>query len=166
MSNLNGLFSFVNAIPFLGNVEPVYIKTFSNKVRNTVIRCWLKNSPPEPPVPFEFDQNFNGKLPIPVIKEKSELIHTHLEVRVMNKEESECLIRFLVWNGPADQGIQVAVPNDKRRDIDAIARDLMHTRRRIAANIDPLDLSIHYVSDEYYIKVNSDAYYPLDCMYN
>jgi hypothetical protein len=163
------MINFINAVPFLASPpEPAFIASFHNCVPDAVIDCWVKQAPPAVPQPINFAEAMpdGTTMAIPRIASYDDLLSTHTEVRIMNPMGARCLQRFLLWNGPHEaDAVYVGVPNDRRRNIDFMPRDLRQTCRRIAKSTGAIDLAVTFISGEYYIKINGDRYYPIDNMY-
>ena len=104
------------------------ITSIHNFIPNTVIVAWVKNFPLDPQV-YSFTKQFTGQIFIPKVTSQDELLGSHLEIRIMTSKQDHCLARILLWE-KADH-LCLAIPNDKKRDIDNLQFDLDSTKKTI-----------------------------------
>ena len=125
-----------------------YVQIF-NEIPKTVIEVWQKKMPHNPQH-CTFRTQSSAPIRIPTIRSPNELLHTNLEIRIMNLQQSECLRRVLCWQ----QGgtIYIAPPNDKERNIDNLGFDC-HTTRRVLCKSTrrPLAVRLRSMNNEYFI---------------
>lgn len=144
------MFTFNVNIPMSDTLQRVgYIQSITNDVPNCVIDIWSKKMP-HSPRRYTFTTVLHEHLRIPLVRTADELLHTNLEIRIMNNLQSECLRRFICWQ----QGnhIFIAPPNDKERNIDQLGFDLQSTKRQLATTCDiPLTLRLRQVGTEYFV---------------
>ena len=134
------------------------ISTVRNKIKDACVLLWYrhhnhKNGEVNCVQNYIVRVEYNGEIPIPLIHQKEELIGTHLELQIMNKELSNCMIRTLFWinNGT----IYMATPNDTQRNIDNMHDDLIVTRRSFPVQSGKITMSLRKILGEFYVDLNN-----------
>ena len=138
--------------PFSGSKERV-IKSIKNNIAETKIVIWLKIFP-QPPQRYRFQTFWNEDIPIPTIDEQQELMGTHLELRIMTKNEDNVVARVLIWQKAGH--LCFAMPNDKERDIDNLEYDLDSTKHIIKMER-PVHLSLKTVKKHYFLSYGEET---------
>jgi hypothetical protein len=133
-----------------------------NDIPHTSLEAWWKRHPHRP-LYFEGTTDLHSRLPIPRVRTQEALLHTHLEVRIMSEDRSQCLMRFLCWYEHTT--VFIATPNDVDRNIDDLGFDLCTTKRGLCSTLvgNPT-LRLREVEGEYYACVGSKSI-PLEYLY-
>ena len=128
------------------------ISCIENTVPKSRVVVWRKEMPKLPET-YKCVHKLGGlAISIPQALSYNDLYGTHLEVRLMDEREQECLCRFCLWTG-VNSVIHFATPNDMRRDIDNLGYDLYTTRRSIPYIEKPMLMHFRKVHHHYFCSL-------------
>ena len=133
-------------VPFVA--KRCFIKRIENRIPKSCVVLWCKRLPEAPSTHRCDVVSDNLAIIIPQIDRPGDLYGTHLEVRLMDPGERCCLCRFCAWLYGGK--LHLATPNDSRRDIDNLDRDLWSTKRCYGFRPGPLTLRLRRVEGHYF----------------
>ena len=148
-------------------LDSLTISKLSNNMAETTVIIWYRKHPNDIRTWMIKENNIHESppIPIPFIQKKEDLIGTHLEVQLMNKELSHCFLRTLFWiHIKYPHNLFMATPNDTHRDIDNMHNDLIVTKRYFPISTVNIEIVLKKTQGDYYVEINQKSI-PIEYLY-